>query len=211
MITHPGFAGIDISKQYFDVFDGAVGKHERLANGEAGALLLALCFKASNSFVLFEATGRYDRLHRLALGDVGVTFSRVNPKRAQAGPSGPVTLPAAQAASPKPMPLMPTCWRPWPRPSSHPSTHHCTSNVRFYTIFTQAGINWWPCGRKKPPGWNCWPTPRSSRPSNATSPSSRMTSRASMLIILRTTAKRAAKRRASSGLKAKSTLFMMVT
>ena len=86
MITHPGFAGIDISKQYFDVFDGAVGKHERLANGEAGALLLALCFKASNSFVLFEATGRYDRLHRLALGDVGVTFSRVNPKRAQAGP-----------------------------------------------------------------------------------------------------------------------------
>ena len=83
MIIHPGFAGIDISKQHFDVFDGAIGRHERLANGEAEARGLAVRFKASNSFVLFEATGRYDRVIRLALEKAGVTFARVNPKRAR--------------------------------------------------------------------------------------------------------------------------------
>jgi transposase len=83
MIIHPGFVGIDISKNYLDVFDGAVGKHERFANSEADAILLALRFKASNSFVLFEATGRYDHLLRQFLETEGVTFSRVNPKRAR--------------------------------------------------------------------------------------------------------------------------------
>jgi transposase len=83
MIIHPGFAGIDISKNYFDVYDGAVGKHERFANGEGEALVLALRFKAANSFVLFEATGRYDRVLRLALEQAGVSFARVNPKRAR--------------------------------------------------------------------------------------------------------------------------------
>ena len=83
MIIHPGFVGIDISKQYFDIYDGAVGKHERFANGDSEALVLSLRFKASNSFVLFEATGRYDRVLRLALENFGVAFARVNPKRAR--------------------------------------------------------------------------------------------------------------------------------
>lgn len=83
MIIHPGFVGIDISKQYFDIFDGAVGKHERVANSDADALVLAHRFKSSDSFVLFEATGRYDRVLRLALEEAGVTFARVNPKRAR--------------------------------------------------------------------------------------------------------------------------------
>ena len=83
MIIHPGFVGIDISKNYFDVYDGAVGKHERFANSDGEARVLALRFKTSDSFVLFEATGRYDRVLRLALGECGVTFSRVNPKRAR--------------------------------------------------------------------------------------------------------------------------------
>jgi transposase len=83
MIIHPGFVGIDISKQYFDIYDGAVGRHERFANCDGDALVLALRFKASDSFVLFEATGRYDRVLMLALEKLGVTFARVNPKRAR--------------------------------------------------------------------------------------------------------------------------------
>jgi transposase len=83
MIIHPGFVGIDISKNYFDVYDGAVGKHERFANSDGEALVLTLRFKASHSFVLFEATGRYDRVLRLALEKSNVSFARVNPKRAR--------------------------------------------------------------------------------------------------------------------------------
>ena len=83
MVIHPGFVGIDISKNYFDIYDGAVGKHERVANSDGEALVLALRFKVSDSFVLFEATGRYDRVLRLALEQAGVSFARVNPKRAR--------------------------------------------------------------------------------------------------------------------------------
>lgn len=32
MKIHPGFVGIDISKHHLDVFDGGLGKPERLAN-----------------------------------------------------------------------------------------------------------------------------------------------------------------------------------
>ena len=37
MIIHSGFVGIDISKKYLDVFDGRLGKAERLDNSLAEA------------------------------------------------------------------------------------------------------------------------------------------------------------------------------
>lgn len=83
MIIHPGFAGIDISKGHLDVFDGRVGKPERFANDDDGVRGLASRFKRLGSFVVFEATGRYDRRLRLALEMAGVAFARVNPKRAR--------------------------------------------------------------------------------------------------------------------------------
>ena len=61
MIIHPDFAGIDISKSYFDVFDGRTGKPERFGNTSAVAAKLARRFKSQSTHVLFEATGRYDR------------------------------------------------------------------------------------------------------------------------------------------------------
>ena len=83
MIIHPEFAGIDVSKAFFDIFDGAIGHPERFANTQVNATALAQRFKASNSSVLFEATGRYDRILRIALQEAGVTFARANPKRAR--------------------------------------------------------------------------------------------------------------------------------
>lgn len=83
MIIHPGFAGIDISKLHLDVFDGALNRPERVSNVEASAEALALRFKTSGSFVLFEATGRYDRLLRLAFDRHDVAYARVNPKRSR--------------------------------------------------------------------------------------------------------------------------------
>lgn len=44
---------------------------------------LAARFAAADAFVVFEATGCYDRRLRLALAAVGVRFARVNPRRAR--------------------------------------------------------------------------------------------------------------------------------
>ena len=83
MIIHPDFAGIDISKLYLDVFDGRLGKAERFANTAETARKLAKRFATHKTFVLFEATGRYDRLLREAFGDADLRFARVNPARAR--------------------------------------------------------------------------------------------------------------------------------
>jgi transposase len=84
MIIHPGFAGIDISKLHLDVFDGARNRPERHENTQATADALAQRFKDQETFVLFEATGRYDRLLRLAFDRHGVAYARVNPRRSRA-------------------------------------------------------------------------------------------------------------------------------
>lgn len=83
MIIHPGFAGIDISKSHLDVFDGRTGKAERFGNTQACACQLAKRFKTHATFVLFEATGRYDRLLRDAFTAEHLAFARVNPARAR--------------------------------------------------------------------------------------------------------------------------------
>src|SRR5215468_12688583 len=79
MIIHPGFVGIDVSKHFLDIFDS--GRTERVANtAEAAA---ALARRWHGSFVLFEATGRYDARLRKALEAEGISFARVNPARAR--------------------------------------------------------------------------------------------------------------------------------
>ena len=83
MIIHPDFAGIDISKLYLDVFDGRFGKVERFDNTPVTACKLAKRFAKQNTFVFFEATGRYDRLLREAFADVELRFARVKPARAR--------------------------------------------------------------------------------------------------------------------------------
>lgn len=79
MTIHPGFVGIDISKHHLDIFED--GRSERFANSaESVANLVG---RWHGRFVLFEATGRYDRLLRQALEAAGVAFARVNPARAR--------------------------------------------------------------------------------------------------------------------------------
>ncbi|HEX9447061.1 MAG TPA: IS110 family transposase [Dongiaceae bacterium] len=82
MKIHPGFVGIDISQRYLDVFDGGVGAARRLDNlPEAIDLLIAGW--NGDVFVLFEATGHYDKVLRRALSAAGIAFARVNPARAR--------------------------------------------------------------------------------------------------------------------------------
>lgn len=79
MIIHPGFVGIDVSKHHLDIFEN--GRSERVANTEEGVADLAARWR--DSFVLFEATGRYDGCLRRTLQARNVAYARVNPARAR--------------------------------------------------------------------------------------------------------------------------------
>jgi transposase len=84
MTISPGYVGIDISKSKLDVFDAALGRAERIENTAASIALLAERWRGKPVFVVFEATGRYDRQLQTALHLVGISFARVNPGRARA-------------------------------------------------------------------------------------------------------------------------------
>jgi transposase len=80
MIIAPGYIGIDISKDYLDVFDGTA---RRIAN--ARDVIDAFVARLSSAkLVLFEATGRYDRHLQHSLAAAGVAYVRVNPMHARA-------------------------------------------------------------------------------------------------------------------------------
>jgi transposase len=83
MIINPGFIGIDVSKQYLDVFEGGGGRTERVMNTEEGLAPLVARWKDSGAFVLFEATGHYDARLRRMFSAAGIAFARVNPARAR--------------------------------------------------------------------------------------------------------------------------------
>ena len=83
MIIHPGFSGIDVSKRYLDVFDGAIGKVRRIENTLEGIADLIASFSGRDVFVVLEATGLYDGRLRHALATAGVRHARVNPERAR--------------------------------------------------------------------------------------------------------------------------------
>jgi transposase len=80
-MIHPDFVGIDVSKLHLDVFDAGVS--ERLANTPDVCAALAARLAYARRFVLFEATGAYDRRLRDALVRAGARFARVNPGRAR--------------------------------------------------------------------------------------------------------------------------------
>jgi len=83
MTISPAFIGIDVSKSSLDVFDSALGRGERIANASEPIAALIERWRSKPVFVLFEATGQYDRLLQLALHGAGIGFARVNPGRAR--------------------------------------------------------------------------------------------------------------------------------
>ncbi len=82
MIIAPGFIGIDVSKRHLDIFD-PTAMPQQLDNTAAALAGLIEGWAQRDAFVLFEATGHYDRVLRQALAAAGVRFARVNPSRAR--------------------------------------------------------------------------------------------------------------------------------
>jgi transposase len=115
MNIHPGVMGIDISKQMLDVFDAAAGGSRRIANNdEAIAALVQRCIDGG-IFVLFEATGSYDRLLRQALRAANVPFARVNPARARDFARAAGFLAKTDAVDARMLAAMAQCLRPDPQ------------------------------------------------------------------------------------------------
>jgi transposase len=74
--------GIDVSKHHLDIFDETVGAPERIANVPHAVIELVARWRC-DAFVVFEATGVYDRELCEALRQAGIRFSRINPARAR--------------------------------------------------------------------------------------------------------------------------------
>jgi transposase len=75
--------GIDVSKRTLDIFDDAVDKPERIANAPQPITEQVARWRCDNVFVVFEATGVYDRELTKVLHQAGIRFARINPARAR--------------------------------------------------------------------------------------------------------------------------------
>ncbi|MBC7584304.1 IS110 family transposase [Tardiphaga sp. vice154] len=112
MKIHPGFVGIDISKDFLDMYDGSVGAVRRVDNGPEAIEGLLAGWSSSDVFVLFEATGRYDKALRHALGAAGIAFARVNPARARDFARAAGFLAKTDAIDARMLAAMAQCLRP---------------------------------------------------------------------------------------------------
>jgi transposase len=83
MTLRPEYVGIDVSKATLDVFESGSGRALRIANEPAAIAAQAATWRQRGSFVIFEATGSYDRALRTELQSQAVPFARVNPTRAR--------------------------------------------------------------------------------------------------------------------------------
>jgi transposase len=75
--------GIDVSKSMLDIFDDAIGVPERIANAPQLIAQQVARWRNHDVFVVFEATGVYDRSLANALRQAGIRYARVNPARAR--------------------------------------------------------------------------------------------------------------------------------
>lgn len=73
--------GVDISKDWIDVFDGRTGRHRRIAATPGG--LRSFARRAEGALVVFEASGGYERPLARALEEAETGYARVNPRQAR--------------------------------------------------------------------------------------------------------------------------------
>jgi transposase len=112
MKIHPGFVGIDISKDFLDVFDSSIGAVRRVDNLPGAIDALIAGWAGSDVFVLFEATGHYDKALRQALNAAGIGFARVNPARARDFARSAGFLAKTDAIDARMLAFMAQCLRP---------------------------------------------------------------------------------------------------
>ena len=75
------FLGVDVARDWIDVFDPRRGRHSR--HDMTPTALRAFARTARGAHVIFEASGGYDRPLAGALARAGIPYSRVNPRAAR--------------------------------------------------------------------------------------------------------------------------------
>jgi transposase len=73
--------GVDVAKDWIDVFALPTGARQRVATTKAA--LASFAKAAAGTFVVFEASGGYERALAAALNQAGVPYARVNPRQAR--------------------------------------------------------------------------------------------------------------------------------
>lgn len=121
MSIHPGVMGIDISKDFLDIFDAEQNSFRRIGNAAGAVVELARGCAERGTFVLFEATGHYDAVLRHALSEAGVGFARVNPARARDFARAAGYLAKTDAVDARMLASMAQTLRPQVREASSPS------------------------------------------------------------------------------------------
>lgn len=114
MIIHPGFIGIDVCKEFLDIFDAAAGRSVQIDNTAATLAGLVEDWARRDAFVLFEATGRYDLILQQALVAAGIRFARVNPSRARDFARSAGFLAKTDAVDARMLAAMAQCLQPAP-------------------------------------------------------------------------------------------------
>ena len=76
------FIGVDVAKDWLDIHH-LKRKPERIKNTPKGAKAFARLSAKEGAWIIFEASGGYDRILREALEEAEVRFSRVNPRQAR--------------------------------------------------------------------------------------------------------------------------------
>ena len=72
--------GVDVSKNWLDVFLHPMGERVRVENDATGiGKLLTCCLANSAGLVVMEATGRYHRAAHTALHEAGIQVAIINP------------------------------------------------------------------------------------------------------------------------------------
>lgn len=87
MTIAQAYIGCDIAKLHIDVFDPRASKrnqHRQIGNTPAALKAFAKSLAGPDgAFVVFEATGAYDRALRQALAAAGIAFHKANPMQAR--------------------------------------------------------------------------------------------------------------------------------
>ncbi len=130
MIISPGIVGIDVSKSNLDIFDRTLGQGQRIDNTECAIAAQVTRWRTQASFVLFEATGRYDTRLRQALSQHDVPFARVNPGQARDFARAAGFLAKTDAVDARMLAAMAQSLRPKPTAPSSPQRDRLTQLIR---------------------------------------------------------------------------------
>lgn len=83
MIIDPIYIGCDIAKRHLDLYDSGTHRLARIANDPGAIAEMVGRLGDRPVFMVFEATGAYDRALRHALAKADIAYARVNPMRAK--------------------------------------------------------------------------------------------------------------------------------